>query len=81
MDNHEQNRQLREQYEQVLTEFAGYQQMLAALASRHGGALVFDPAELAEVPVCFSLVASKDPGGWFVVRLVSGEPGQPGSAG
>ena len=62
---------LREEHKQLFAEFTGYQQMLAALAHRHGGVLVFDPAEVAEVPAVLNLVASKAPDGQFVVRLVT----------
>ncbi len=62
---------LREEHKQLFAEFIGYQQMLLALAHRHGGVLVFDPAELAEVPASANLVASKAPDGSFVIRLVT----------
>ncbi len=62
---------LREENKQLFAEFIGYQQMLAALAHRHGGVLVFDPAELAEEPSCAGLVGSKAPDGAIIIRLVT----------
>lgn len=62
---------LREEHKQLFAEFTGYQQMLLALARRHGGVLVFDPAELAEVPASSGLVGSKAPDGTIIIRLVT----------
>jgi hypothetical protein len=72
---------LREQNKRLLAEYLGTQQILAVLLRRAAGVTVIEPVELMEMPADAMIVGSKEPDGCIIVRLVTGEPGQPGRAG
>ena len=70
-----------EQIRRLRQDCLDLQQVLAALACRQGGSLVIDFAELARLP--FGVLVRRDfnPDGHMTVRVVTGEPAEPGSAG
>lgn len=68
----QQNGRLREQVKSLTADVIALQQMLAVLAGRADGVLVFEPSELAEVPPGAQFTGSKFDGR-IVLRLVSGE--------
>jgi len=55
--------------------------VLAVLALRQDGVLVIDCADLAKVPYGTLIQSEHQADGCTVIRVVTGESGQPGSAG
>ena len=62
-------------------DYLDLQRMLAVLALRQDGVLVIDCADLAKVPYGTLIQSEHQADGCTVIRVETGEPGQPGSAG
>ena len=70
-----------EQIERLRQDCLDLQQVLAVLARRQDGVLVIDYADLARLPSGTTLQSEYQADGHVVIRAVTGESGQPGSAG
>lgn len=70
-----------EQIRRLRQDCLDWQKVVAVLAIRQAGVLVIDYAELARLPSGTVVQSEYQPDGYIVIRAVTGEPGQPGSAG
>jgi hypothetical protein len=70
-----------EQIRQLQHKYRDMQQIVSVLARRQAGVLIIEPRELAELPSGAVIASECAPDGRVIIRLVTGEPGQPGSAG
>jgi len=62
-------------------EYLAMQAVVAVLARRQAGVLLISPEELMRLPSGTVIHSSRRDDGTMVIRVVTGEPGQPGSAG